>query len=1112
MNFLRRIFGGSSDDYERALRAAETRLAAYDRQLRKELKTWAEASAKRPRELARAREGCKRRLLLLYSWALVDALESFYRSSALLVRRTRLRALLDEAAAGALAGQLHATQAWRQHLTRLADERVKAAASGAPLPLPPPRTSGEAATVEGHLPIDVGAFCAPPEEVVRTAPAVKRLQKRIARITTALTESDAAIRASLPSLRPPRGEVRRAGLVAATEAEGREEVAEALAEGDTTDALAALAAALTSAAGGRTGRTAAEDAAAVALAGRVVHPSAPWLLAAMVHSYWQKTPAAAEKRDQAGPESASTPSSAAAPTRPAADSTLHHARGHSAFGGESRGRTGGSFGGCDAGPAGAPNPFEGGVVDGGGTARGRSRTQSLAAPALTAVPSASEAALLARASTRPPLEWAVARGLLHGTLTEAAEGGGMGPDAVAVAALLVHESTRTAVSTLARLLLGASERRRASEARVRSLTPIVCDQRTGEGRLLQRWCDRVLAAGCSGAYAYDLPRYMSFDPGPSWVAAERVALGLRPDGFPSLASLGLAEGGNGAPLIVAPGDRAPELILADGIDDTGAAIPTSPIRTQIQLGDWLQAAAPAATPAAAGAAQPRAPPTAGAAVAGGVPTARLVNAFLGHLTRDVASNAGLLGGAAPTGPATSTSAVPAPISSAAADSETLRLLRRLVNRIAYPRLHALLYTGLDIVPASPVGPEAEAAAEAAEAAQVGGSGSSSATSSVLSPAGSVRPPMLPPPGPGGLRSLPLAHTRSVAADLTMTTGSPGPPPLPASGEEEVGASGGAGAYTWIPTRPLRLAGSAADVMQRRDRIWGRKQAAAALLSPSALDVPPHFLTPLPHEPPSLGPPFAVARALLEACDRLTSPMAVGEAMAAAVDALVAEATARGVAANPAKPVLVTAEDLIPLLIFASSRASAWRRPHAALAFASNFAAPPGSSGGKTAYLIAVLQSAVSWVCSRPAPRAPIASVMLSRPPAATFDGPTLAFDTFTLRERPAGAEGGEEGGEEYAAFARDAEETRRRAAEASQEVDGQEGVTVEAFATAAEEEFDREYEELLADSGGDLLLLPSGLVTGGEGGGAGKETGGGADLRALIADSDAIEGALAALW
>jgi hypothetical protein len=72
---------------------------------------------------------------------------------------------------------------------------------------------------------------------------------------------------------------------------------------------------------------------------------------------------------------------------------------------------------------------------------------------------------------------------------------------------------------------------------------------------------------------------------------------------------------------------------------------------------------------------------------------------------------------------------------------------------------------------------------------------------------------------------------------------------------------------------------------------------------------------------------------------------------------------------------VTAEDLIPLLIYISSR-SLWQRPHATLSFVSAYGVGPGfgasssssssslTLGGRESYLFTVLQSCVSWVCQR----------------------------------------------------------------------------------------------------------------------------------------------------
>ena len=211
-------------------------------------------------------------------------------------------------------------------------------------------------------------------------------------------------------------------------------------------------------------------------------------------------------------------------------------------------------------------------------------------------------------------------------------------------------------------------------------------------------------------------------------------------------------------------------------------------------------------------------------------------------------------------------------------------------------------------------------------------------------------------------------------------------------------------------------GSPADVMQRRDRIWQRKKAIAAVnLTPSELGVPPAFFHPLPsdvlllqlptsdHGAPgdscsdsSSDPgqqhglalaryvyePYSIPSALLSCIDRCDDPRDMLTYLNAGVQATVAEAGARARAAKaaaaaetaaavaagreppkgPSIPSSVAADDLIPLLTYAASR-SGWARPHAALTYISHYGVPVGSAGGQEAYLVTMATSCVAFVCT-----------------------------------------------------------------------------------------------------------------------------------------------------
>jgi hypothetical protein len=293
-----------------------------------------------------------------------------------------------------------------------------------------------------------------------------------------------------------------------------------------------------------------------------------------------------------------------------------------------------------------------------------------------------------------------------------------------------------------------------------------------------------------------------------------------------------------------------------------------------------------------------------------MPTPRVVRVFLAHFVREIASNNGLV--------AQLQQQAASAMTQAQAEEAALLGLRPLAERLLFARLHAHVFVGVDAVTLSG--------------------------------------------RPATDKKLPVSSaTAAVAATR------------PASSPAVYPATGAAG--------PLVPAGSAADVMARRDRIWLRKQPLVARMTAEEVGVPPHFLGALPSERGSGGgPPFAVASALLARIDGLVLPTEMVAHLVAAIDAAIAEAMARAAASlsrDAAAGLLppqrraapdVTAEDLVPLLIFCCSRAR-WLRPHAALAFVSSYGTGAGtgfSSGGKESYLITVVSSAVAFICQRKA--------------------------------------------------------------------------------------------------------------------------------------------------
>jgi hypothetical protein len=123
----------------------------------------------------------------------------------------------------------------------------------------------------------------------------------------------------------------------------------------------------------------------------------------------------------------------------------------------------------------------------------------------------------------------------------AAGSGGGGSSAVAfdiarrLASHLVTKTRDTVVPALRKasdLLRSKQDYMRQRALRQRDFTSLIADTRTREGRIIQRWCVRYLAGGFKGEYAYDLTRYLGFDPGPAF--AERTRQQLR-IGVPILA-------------------------------------------------------------------------------------------------------------------------------------------------------------------------------------------------------------------------------------------------------------------------------------------------------------------------------------------------------------------------------------------------------------------------------------------------------------------------------------------------------------------------------------------------------------------------------------------------
>jgi Vacuolar sorting protein 9 (VPS9) domain len=202
-------------------------------------------------------------------------------------------------------------------------------------------------------------------------------------------------------------------------------------------------------------------------------------------------------------------------------------------------------------------------------------------------------------------------------------------------------------------------------------------------------------------------------------------------------------------------------------------------------------------------------------------------------------------------------------------------------------------------------------------------------------------------------------------------------------------------------------GSFPSLIEKRDMIWQKKRPMVAKANLDAKELQLSFLNPLEtdsvwlslpddllrpsssegvfgiSESPQQGmsvfkytySPYSMASQLLGYLDILDSPSDMLMLMNAAVESAISEATRRassgsgsgsGNSNHPSSSThqaSMSADDLIPLLSYVVCRSN-WRRPHACLVFLSSYGVPVGSGGGREAYLITLLQSCVSWVCSR----------------------------------------------------------------------------------------------------------------------------------------------------
>jgi hypothetical protein len=458
-------------------------------------------------------------------------------------------------------------------------------------------------------------------------------------------------------------------------------------------------------------------------------------------------------------------------------------------------------------------------------------------------------------------------------------GGGADAEAAALPAP-ARAALDAALAALRRACGAVCERRAAAAARAHDFDRWLCDQRFKEGRLLQSWSARVLAVGWGGegggTYAFGLHRFLTtFDPGPEYylAALRRAGVGaaLARVAFTGAPCGGGGEGGCG------------------GDGGATAAPPTTPAPPPAPLPRRGAAAASPGAAYALLASPPPAPPP----PRGRLPQPRLVASFLDHLVRDLREGRALKGGCGE------------------------GALRALVGAAVYPRLKALVFSGVEVLPQASSGDGGAAAKGGAAAA-----------------AAAVLP--LPPAS--------AAYARR--GDGVWGEGEGGARPTPAAGVP-------------LPCPP----GSAAYIIRQRDEIWLLKRPLAGAMGAEALGLPPAFTAPLPADAP--GGLFAPARALLDGLADHASPVAMLNALLDAVDVACAEAGERAVrggrggAGGP-----LAADALIPLLVFCASRAPALRRPHACIAYMAHYGLPPSGVGGRADYALCTLQMVVSFVCTQ----------------------------------------------------------------------------------------------------------------------------------------------------
>lgn len=471
-----------------------------------------------------------------------------------------------------------------------------------------------------------------------------------------------------------------------------------------------------------------------------------------------------------------------------------------------------------------------------------------------------------------------------------------------------------AVEGFAALLSNTALRRSACAARNNVIEQIFGDQRFKEGRLLQAWATRVLLpSGTGGVGDAETDAVFSFDL-PRWLCGVAAQQHLAFDNGDSFYLAVLRGAGVGAAL--AGVAHAADEVCSDANTDTNDA----------SAGDSARAGG-AVSPAAASAGayegllSPSVAP---------LSTRPLSDANYANSLPRAAASSGQTGAA----PNRASQQLPDARGVSAFSSHFSKEVTRehfsgasvlsrpqadalavLTEGVLYCRIRSLIFRGLDVI-----------------------------SSKVLrSPPVAPRLPVaMAAYGEGAAEALAAA---SIAGDDILSV------QLPSSN------SSTAAAYS--------LAGCCSDLLARRDRIWAAKAHLARASQPEVLGLPVEFTTRLPNESESAVVPFRAASTLMALAEAEVDPRVMAAAIVRAVDAAVAEASARAALAAPpgAAPRALAAEELIPLIVYVAAHARL-QRPHADIAFMSNYGVGPGAGGGRADYCVCTLQLAVAWICTQ----------------------------------------------------------------------------------------------------------------------------------------------------